>query len=101
MIQDEIPGAPVKDTGKQVEGEKKPEAEELFDLIIPPGTPQSVISDVTKKFDVDVVERKERLFFANMDGDERILLAFRGKLGVMRELEPYFYAKVKEFIDRV
>ncbi|MCU0631176.1 MAG: hypothetical protein MUF37_08505 [Methanoregulaceae archaeon] len=91
----------MKDTGKQVDGQKNPEAEELFDLIIPPGTPQSVISDVTKKFDVDVVERKERLFFANMDGDERILLAFRGKLGVMREVEPYFYAKVKEFIDRV
>jgi hypothetical protein len=101
MIQDEMTGAPVKDPGKQVEGKKEPEKEELFDLIIPPGTPQSVISDVTKKFDVDVVERKERLFFANMDGDERILLAFRGKLDVMKELEPYFYAKVKEFIDRV
>ncbi len=40
------------------------------------------------------------LHFANMDGDERILLAFRGKLAVMKELEPFFYAKVKEFIDR-
>jgi hypothetical protein len=101
MIHDETPGAPVKGTGNEMEAEKGPETEELFDLIIPPGTPKSVISDVTRKFDVDIVERKERLYFANMDGDERILLAFRGKLTVMKELEPYFYAKVNEFIDRV
>jgi len=100
MKQDETPGAPVNSAGKESDREKTPVTEELFDLIIPPGTPQSVISDVTRKFDVDIVERKERLHFANMDGDERILLAFRGKLGVMKELEPYFYGKVKEFIDR-
>lgn len=100
MTQDETPGAPVKGAGKESDGEKAPVTEELFDLIIPPGTPQSVISDITRKFDVDIVERKERLHFANMDGDERILLAFRGKLAVMKELEPYFYGKVKEFIDR-
>jgi hypothetical protein len=101
MTQDETPRTPVKAAGNEMEVKNGPETEELFDLVIPPGTPQSVISDVTKKFDVDIVERKERLHFANMDGDERILLAFRGNLGVMKELEPYFYAKVKEFIDRV
>jgi hypothetical protein len=101
MIKDETSGAPVKGAVNETEAKKGPEPEELFDLIIPPGTPQSVISDVTRKFDVEIVERKERLHFANMDGDERILLAFRGKLTVMKELEPYFYAKVKEFIDRV
>ncbi|MEI6294022.1 MAG: hypothetical protein WCP36_10080 [Methanomicrobiales archaeon] len=100
MKQDETAGAPVKGAGKESEGEKAPVNEEFFDLIIPPGTPKSVISDVTRKFDVDIVERKERLYFANMDGDERILLAFRGKIDVMKPLEPYFYGKVKEFIDR-
>lgn len=101
MMQDNPPGLPVKETGREIKGEKGPETEELFDLVIPPGTPQSVISEVNRKFDVEIVERKERLHFANMDGDERILLAFRGKLDVMKELEPFFYAKVKEFIDRV
>jgi hypothetical protein len=101
MSQDDPSVVPDKGVGKENEGEKESDIEELFDLVIPPGTPQSVISDVSKKFDVEIVERKERLHFANMDGDERILLAFRGKLGVMKELEPYFYAKVKEFIDRV
>jgi hypothetical protein len=101
MSQDDPSVAPDKGVGKENEGDKESDIEELFDLVIPPGTPQSVISDVSKKFDVEIVERKERLHFANMDGDERILLAFRGKLSVMKELEPYFYAKVKEFIDRV
>jgi hypothetical protein len=99
-MQEEASGTPGKGTGSGITGEKGTKTEDLFDLVIPPGTPQSVISDVTKKFDVDIVERKERLHFANMEGDERILLAFRGKLGVMKELEPYFYTKVKEFIDR-
>jgi hypothetical protein len=101
MSQDDPSITPCNGVGKENERDIGSEIEELFDLVIPPGTPQSVISDVTKKFDVEIVERKERLHFANMDGDERILLAFRGKLVVMKELEPYFYAKVKEFIDRV
>jgi len=100
MMQEDPSGAPGTGANSEITGEKGPETEELFDLIIPPGTPQSVISDVNRKFDVEIVERKERLTFANMDGDERILLAFRGKLEVMKEVEPYFYAKVKEFIDR-
>jgi hypothetical protein len=100
LTQGGIPGSPVKEAVKETEGKTEPENEELYDLVIPPGTPQSVISDVNRKFDIEIVERKEKLHFANMDGDERILLAFRGKLKVMKELEPYFYAKVKEFIER-
>jgi len=100
MKQEESPGAPAIGTGMEIKSEKGSEMVELFDLVIPPGTPRSVIADVTRKFDVDVVERKERLNFANMEGDERILLAFRGRLEVMKEVEPYFYSKVKEFINR-
>ncbi|MDD1718786.1 MAG: hypothetical protein LUQ25_01880 [Methanoregulaceae archaeon] len=58
-----------------------------------------MISDISTRFDVEVVERKERLHFANMEGDERILLAFRGKLPVMQEVEKYLIAKMKEFIE--
>ncbi len=99
-MQEEPSDVPVQQPEKGIPVEKIPETGELFDLVIPPGTPQSVIADVSRKYDIEVVERKERLHFANMDGDERILLAFRGKLSVMKELEPYFYSKVKEFIDR-
>ena len=57
--------------------------EPLYDIIIPPGVPQKLIVDISKKFDVTVGERKEKIKFANMEGDERELLAFRGKLEVM------------------
>ncbi|MCK9630792.1 MAG: hypothetical protein M0R30_04045 [Methanoregula sp.] len=75
------------------------EDEKLFDVLIPPGVPQKIIFDVTEKFDVKVVERKERLKFANMDGDERELLAFRGKLDVVREVEKYMIDQLKAFVE--
>lgn len=75
------------------------EDEKLFDVLIPPGVPQKIIVDVTEKFDVKVVERKERLKFANMDGDERELLAFRGKLDVVRNVEKYMIDQLKTFVE--
>jgi hypothetical protein len=72
--------------------------EQLYDLIIPPGTPQTIIMDIVGKYEVELVERKEKLHFANMDGDERELLAFRGKLDVIQNVEKVFLQKMKEFI---
>ncbi|MEN6396213.1 MAG: hypothetical protein ABFC78_07005 [Methanoregula sp.] len=72
--------------------------EPLFDVLIPPGVPRSVILDVIKKFDVEVVGRKEKLTFANMDGDERELLAFRANREVAEQVEKYMIEKVREFI---
>ena len=74
------------------------ENEPLYDIVIPPGTPRSIIIDISKKFDVEIVERKEKLSFANMEGDERELLAFRGKLPVMKEVEKYLVEQVRKFI---
>ena len=62
-MKDEPSGADVTGTGKENKDEKGQEIEKLFDLVIPPGTPQSVISDVTKKFEVEVVERKGKADF--------------------------------------
>ena len=61
--------------------------EELFDVLIPPGVPRTIIFNIAKKFDVQVVERKLPLYFANMDGTEREVLAFRGKREVVVEVE--------------
>lgn len=72
--------------------------EELFDMIIPPGVPRSVLVDVVKKFDVKIVARRQNLNFANMDGIERDLLAFRGKKEVIEEVEKFVMSKLKEFI---
>jgi len=75
------------------------EEEQLFDIVIPPGVPQKMILDVTKKFDVKVVERKEKIKFANMEGDERELLAFRGKRDVMQQVEKYLIDQLKAFVE--
>jgi len=74
--------------------------EPLYDVLVPPGVPQKVIIEITKKFKVKVVERKEKLTFANMEGEERNLLAFRGKLEVVQEVEKYMMDQLKEFIEK-
>jgi len=74
--------------------------EQLYDVLIPPGVPRSIIFEVVEKFpDVKVVERKEKLNFANMEGDERELLAFRAKMDVAKEVEKFILQRVNDFID--
>jgi len=75
-----------------------PEDEQLFDIIIPPGVPQKLIFDISKKFDVEVVDRREKIKFANMEGDERDLLAFRGKLEEMKKVEIYMRDELNAFV---
>jgi hypothetical protein len=72
--------------------------EELFDLVIPPGVPRSILMDVVKQFDVEVVKRPQKLHFANMDGEARELLAFRGKREVVENVQDYLYAQLREFV---
>ena len=67
-------------------------------FIIPPGVPQKIILDISKKFDVEVVDRREKIKFANMEGDERDLLAFRGKLEVMQNVEKYMRDQLNAFV---
>ena len=74
--------------------------EQLYDVLVPPGVPQKIIIDISRKFDVKVVERKERLSFANMEGDERNLLAFRGKLDVVQEVEKYLKDQLMAYIEK-
>ncbi len=75
--------------------------EQLYDVIIPPGVPRSIIFEVVEKFpDVKVVERKERLNFANMEGDERELLAFRGKMEVAQAVEKFMLQRLDDFIGK-
>jgi len=77
--------------------ESAPE-EQLYDVLIPPGVPQKLIIEIPKKFKVKVVERSQKLKFANMEGDERELLAFRGKLDVVKEVEKYMLDQLRAFV---
>ncbi|HVN74449.1 MAG TPA: hypothetical protein VMT44_07650 [Methanoregula sp.] len=72
--------------------------EQLYDILIPPGVPRKLIIEISTKFDVKVVERLEKLKFANMEGDERNLLAFRGKLDVIQQVEQYLLRQMDEFV---
>ena len=72
--------------------------EELFDVVIPPGVPRKLIIEISRKFDVEVVESPQKLYFANMEGDERNLLAFRAKRDVAEKVEKYMIEEVRKFI---
>ncbi|MDN7023477.1 hypothetical protein FGU65_00935 [Methanoculleus sp. FWC-SCC1] len=72
--------------------------EELFDLIVPPGVPRLILMDIVKQFDVEVVRRPQKLHFANMDGDARELLAFRGKREVVESVQDYLYAQLRDYV---
>ncbi|HUH79553.1 MAG TPA: hypothetical protein VLY83_06625 [Methanoregula sp.] len=72
--------------------------EQLYDILIPPGVPMKLIIEISGKFDVKVVERLEKIKFGNMEGDERNLLAFRGKLDVIQQVEKYMLQQLNEFV---
>ncbi|MEA2034224.1 MAG: hypothetical protein U9N40_01835 [Euryarchaeota archaeon] len=72
---------------------------EQFDMLIPPGVPRSIIMEVVEKFDVEVVSRTQRMYFANMDGDSRELLAFRGDRETVEKVQEYVMQKLDEFIS--
>jgi len=91
MKKDEAGNAPDQESGET--------EEQLFDLLIPPGVPRKLIMDIIQKFDVELVPRKERLYFANMEGEERELLAFRGKREVVEEVQVYLFAELKKFVE--
>lgn len=72
--------------------------EPLYDVLIPPGVPRKLIIEISRNFDVKVVERSQPLKFANMDGDERELLAFRGKMEEVKKVEQYMLKELRAFV---
>ncbi len=73
--------------------------EPLYDVLVPPGVPRKIIFEVPEKFDVKVVERNVPLKFANMEGEERTLLAFRGKLDEVQKVEKYMLDELRAFVE--
>ncbi|MCQ1534387.1 hypothetical protein FTO70_01475 [Methanosarcina sp. KYL-1] len=87
---------------KQAEKEKKSadegaEIEELFDLIIPPGTLVSVIYDLVEEFELEPVKRK--IFVGVANSEERELLALRGPLEKVQAAEKFLYKEMKAWVD--
>ncbi len=75
---------------------------EKYDLIIPPGVPQSTIVDVIKKFDVDVAERKVQVNYAIGTEDKvvRNILVFRGDHETLKEVESFIERELKDKIKK-
>ncbi len=61
--------------------------------------PRSIIRDVLETFDVELVNRETRLYFANMEGDERDLLAFRGRIDEVKRVEAFMLEEIQKFIN--
>lgn len=87
---------------KQLEKEKAGESddlkiEELYDLIIPPGTVVSIIYDIVEEFGLEPVTRKVFVGVANTE--ERELLVLRGPLEKVQAAEKFLYEEMKAWIE--
>jgi hypothetical protein len=80
--------------------ENKPaeqDLEDLYDLLIPPGTPSYIIYDLVEEFDLEPVERKINVHI--VDTDERELIALRGTLEVVQAAEQFLHEELKAWIE--
>ena len=89
-------------TAKQIEKEEKEgcsdlKTEELYDLIIPPGTVVSIIYDIVEEFGLEPVTRK--IFVGVANSEERELLALRGPLEKVQAAEKFLYEEMKAWIE--
>lgn len=79
------------------EGPDVPESQELYDLIIPPGTIVSIIYDIVEEFDLEPITRKVYVGIAN--SEEREVLALRGPLEKVQAAEKFLFEEMKSWIE--
>ncbi|WP_292390811.1 hypothetical protein [Methanosarcina sp. UBA5] len=87
---------------KQLEKENAKECddlkiEELYDLIIPPGTVVSIIYDIVEEFGLEPVTRK--MFVGVANSEERELLVLRGPLEKVQAAEKFLYDEMKAWVE--
>lgn len=73
------------------------EHEELYDLLIPPGTVVSIIYDLVEEFALEPVTRKMPVGIANIE--EREILALRGPLEKVQAAEEFLYKEMKAWVE--
>ncbi|HIH92911.1 TPA: hypothetical protein HA338_02345 [Methanosarcina acetivorans] len=71
--------------------------EELYDLIIPPGTVVSIIYDIVEEFELEPITRKMPVSIAN--SEEREILVLRGPLEKVQAAEEFLYKEMKAWIE--
>ncbi len=71
--------------------------EDLYDLIIPPGTPSYIIYDLVEEFDLEPVERKLNVHI--VETDERDVIALRGVLEEVQAAEKYLHEELNAWVN--
>ncbi len=82
----------VEDEG--IAEEKENEAPGLYDLVLPPGVPHTVILEAVKKFNLEVTTRRCEL--KTIDSEPENLLVLRGELESVNSAHDYIYKKMSE-----
>lgn len=86
-----------KKTKENVEKEPELELEDLYDLIIPPGTVVSIIYDLVEEFGLEPITRKMPISIAN--SEEREILVLRGPLEKVQAAEEFLYKEMKAWVE--
>ncbi|MEL4305514.1 hypothetical protein [Methanococcoides sp. LMO-2] len=82
---------------EELQEEMGEELEELYDLVMPPGTPSYIIYDLVEEFDLEPVERNLNVNI--VECDKREVIALRGKLEVVKEAEQYFFQEMEAYVE--
>jgi len=78
-------------TGNEMEG--------LYDLMIPPGIPESVIVELVEEFDLEAVSRSANVDIVEVDPREILML--RGDLETVNEAHDYMIKRMHEVVEEV
>lgn len=78
------------------QGTKENEMEGLYDLMIPPGVPESVIVELVEEFDLEPVSRTANVEIVEVDPREILML--RGNLETVNEAHDYMIKRTHEVI---
>ena len=82
---------------EEAEGGSGQKTEELYDLLIPPGTVVSIIYDIVEEFDLEPVTRKVFVGVANCE--DREILALRGPLDKVQAAEKFLNEEMKAWLE--
>ncbi|MDO8726243.1 MAG: hypothetical protein Q7J35_09270 [Candidatus Methanoperedens sp.] len=74
--------------------EEQKQLEGLFDLVLPPGVPHTLIVDAMEKFNLEVSTRKCAVKTIDVDTDN--LLILRGELDSVNKAHDYIFQKMSE-----
>lgn len=77
--------------------ELKVELEGMYDLIIPPGTPSTIIYDLVEEFDLEPLDRKMHVDI--VENDVREVLVLRGKLEPVQAAEQFLHDELAAWVN--